>query len=59
MQFVTCPDFEEVPKILESPYVSDPEDKTKSYAPYKKEIAMIRSGKFHPGLLEEIIGENR
>ena len=59
MQFISCPDFEEVPKILETPYLTDPEDKTKSYAPYKQEIAMIRSGVFCPELLERIIGEHR
>ena len=59
MQFISCPDFEEAPKILETPYLTDPEDKTKSYAPYKQEIAMIRSGVFCPELLERIIGEHR
>lgn len=51
---VRHPDFEEVPKILETPYVPDPEDKKKSYAPYKYEIEMLRKGEFDPGLEEKI-----
>lgn len=50
-------DFENIPKILETPYIPDPENKKKSYAPYKKEIAMIREGVFHENLKEEIIHE--
>ncbi len=48
-------DFQHVPKILESPYVSDPLDKKKSYAPYKCEIEMLKKGAFNPNLLEDII----
>lgn len=48
-------DFEQVPKILESPYVADPLDKKKSYAPYKYEIEMLKKGEFNPNLLEDII----
>lgn len=48
------PDFEEIPKILETPYIPDPENKKKSYAPYKYEIAMLRNGKFDPELQEKI-----
>ena len=48
------PDFEEIPKILETPYVPDLEDKKKSYAPYKYEIEMLRKGEFDPGLEEKI-----
>ena len=35
MQVVNCPDFEQIPKILETPYIPDAENKKKSYAPYK------------------------
>lgn len=48
------PDFEEIPKILETPYIPDPENKKKSYAPYKYEIQMLRNGKFEPELQEKI-----
>ena len=36
-------DFEQVPKILETPYIPDPENPKKSYPPYKKEIEMLRN----------------
>lgn len=35
------PDFLEIPKILETPYRTDPEDNKKKYAPYKDEIARL------------------
>ena len=40
-------DFEEVPKILETPYVPDPENAKKSWPPYKYEISMLKDRKFH------------
>ena len=57
MYIMNHKDFCEVPKILESPYVKDPENPKKSYAPYKQEIAMIRSGVFLPDIKERIIAE--
>lgn len=48
-------DFEEIPKILETPYVPDPDNKKQSYAPYRYEIEMLKKGKFDPGLLERIL----
>lgn len=48
-------DFENVPKILESPYIKDSENSKKSYEPFKHEISMIRSGKFNPDMINEII----
>ncbi|MDE6627630.1 MAG: deoxyribonuclease IV [Lachnospiraceae bacterium] len=50
-------DFMDVPKILESPYVKDPENAKKSYEPYQYEIQMIRSGVFDPEMKEKIIAE--
>lgn len=35
------PDFLDVPKILETPYIPDPEDPKKKYPPYKDEIARL------------------
>lgn len=35
-------DFEHVPKILETPYLPDPENPKKSYPPYKEEIERLR-----------------
>lgn len=43
MQVIRDPHFENIPKILETPYYKDPEDKKKSYPPYKEEIEEIRS----------------
>lgn len=51
-------DFENVPKILETPYVPSLVKEKKSYAPYKYEIEMLRKGKFDPDLLNKIIEEN-
>lgn len=48
-------DFENIPKILETPYVSIPGDSKKSLSPYKYEIEMLRKGVFNPTLLEDVI----
>ena len=55
---VRHPDFENIPKILETPYIPSPENPKKSYAPYKYEIAMLREGVFDPKLKEKIIQAN-
>lgn len=47
-------DFENIPKILETPYVSDLENAKKSYPPYKYEIEMLRNNTFNPNLLDLI-----
>ena len=52
------PDFDQVPKILETPYIPSPSKPKKSYAPYKYEIAMLRSGLFDPDLEDKIIQDN-
>ena len=39
--------LEDVPKILETPYVD------KTYPPYKYEIEMIKAKKFNENLIEE------
>lgn len=57
-RIVRHPDFEDVPKILETPYIPSPATPKKSYAPYKYEIEMLRKGIFDPGLKEKIIQEN-
>lgn len=53
------PDFTEIPKILETPYIPDPSDKKKSYAPYRREIEMLKNGKFDAALPEHVIADNR
>lgn len=55
---VMHPDFENVPKILETPYIPHPEDKKKSFAPYKEEIEMLKNGTFDPELKDKILAKN-
>lgn len=52
------PDFEDVPKILETPYIPSPVFPKKSYAPYRYEIEMLRNGVFDPKMTEKIIEAN-
>lgn len=52
------PDFEDVPKILETPYIPSPENPKKSFAPYRYEIEMLRSGVFDSQMKERIIRDN-
>lgn len=47
------PQLSEVPKILETPFVG--EDKNNKKAPYKQEIAMLRSKQFNENLLDDIM----
>ncbi len=53
------PDFADVPKILETPYIPDPQDKKKTYAPYRREIEMLKTGRFDAALAEHIIADNK
>lgn len=46
--------LEDIPKILETPYVSLDGGKDRSYAPYKFEIEMIKNKKFNENLYEDI-----
>lgn len=57
-EIVYMKEFEQIPKILETPYIKDPNDKKKAYAPYRHEIRMIRNGEFNPGLRNMILEEN-
>ncbi len=50
-------DFENVPKILETPYVPIPGNSKKSLSPYKYEIDMFKKNEFNPHLIEDILGE--
>lgn len=59
MQVVNDDNFAAIPKILETPYVKDPDNAKKSYPPYAYEIAMIRSGKFDPDMIEKILRDNQ
>ena len=42
MQVIRDSRFEAIPKILETPYIKDPENPKKSTPPYKEEIAWIK-----------------
>lgn len=55
MYIMNHQDFMDIPKILESPYVKDPNDAKKSYEPYAYEIEMIRSGVFNPNMIKDIL----
>lgn len=52
------PDFTDIPKILETPYIPSPTKEKKSYAPYKYEIEMLRNQSFDPELYSRIILAN-
>ena len=44
-----------IPKILETPYVDDViNKKNRAYPPYKFEISMIREKKFNENMLEDV-----
>lgn len=48
-------DFLNIPKILETPYVTKtPDSKERIYPPYKEEIAMFKTRIFDPEILEKI-----
>ena len=49
------PDFEAIPKILETPYIKDKENPKKSYAPYLKEIQMLKNSKFDCHIFDEMV----
>lgn len=49
------PDFKNVPKILETPYIPSPTQAKKSFPPYKLEIEMLRQGHFDPALSQKAV----
>ena len=57
MNVINVPEFKQLPKILETPWIKV-EDKVQ-IAPYKKEIEMIRSGKFDSNWIEELLKQER
>lgn len=48
MEVVYHPDFTEIPKILETPYIEE-------NAPYKEELEMIRNNQFNPNMKEAFL----
>ena len=57
MNVIHVPEFKNLPKILETPWIKV-KDKVQ-IAPYKKEIEMIRSGKFDSHWIEELLKQER
>ena len=57
MNVIQVPEFKNLPKILETPWIKV-EDKVQ-IVPYKKEIEMIRSGKFDSHWIEELLNQER
>lgn len=57
MNVIQVPEFKNLPKILETPWIKV-KDKVQ-IAPYKKEIEMIRSGKFDSHWIEELLNQER
>lgn len=49
------PQLTALPKILETPYVG--KDKKTAYAPYGKEIAMLKAQKFNPQVFPELLAD--
>ena len=49
------PDFTNIPKILETPYIPSQVKEKKSYAPYKYEIEMLKGNHFNPDVQEQIL----
>lgn len=45
-KIVQHPDFTDIPKILETPYITDRNNPKKSYPPYEREIKMFQQGTF-------------
>lgn len=55
LNVINHPSLNNIPKILETPYIGDNDtDKDRLYPPYKFEIEMIRSQKFNPKMLNDI-----
>ncbi len=56
LKVITNPRLQNIPIILETPYVGNTiADKSRLYPPYKFEIEMLRQGQFDHELLEKII----
>lgn len=54
-KIVHHPQLQQLPKILETPYVQVGDDKKNTKAPYKHEIEMLKLGVFNPLLKQEIV----
>lgn len=49
--------LKDIPKILETPYITDEKTNKRTYPPYKYEIEMIKAKKFDPNFVSKIIDD--
>ena len=54
LSIINHPKVKDVPKILETPYLTSDIDKSITYPPYRFEIQMIKEGKFNNNLRSDI-----
>lgn len=55
LSIINHPKLENIPKILETPYIGEhDEDKERIYPPYKFEIAMLKNKTFNENLMSDI-----
>lgn len=54
-RIVHHPQLTHIPKILETPWLAL--DEKKKVAPYRHEIKMLRSGRYNPNIMEEILAQ--
>ena len=54
LKVIYNPKLKNIPKILETPYITDLNTNKKSYPPYKFEIEMIKNKKFNKNLIEDV-----
>ena len=54
LKVIYNPKLKSIPKILETPYITDLNTNKKSYPPYKFEIDMIKNKKFNKNLIEDV-----
>jgi len=55
VQIVHHEAFQNIPKILETPYVPNPNNPDAGYPPYRYEIAMLREKRFDPDVMAKIM----
>ncbi len=57
---VNDPRFKAIPKILETPYISEHADaKLRIYPPYREEIEMFKTQKYNPNFINQIRSKNQ
>lgn len=55
LKVIYHPLLENIPKILETPYVDDPTGNSRAFPPFKFEIEMIRKKEFNENLINNIV----